>query len=137
MPKTKTSATLKRVSDTERLARTFVVDFLNERWDIRYCKQYLAQAKLIVNPRMDKDGNQPEAFSADDTIRCLQCLVEGAFEDWPAERGVRGLGVVFLGNPPFIARMKDIEKYLSPRPDYWNKQGVLEWNQKYSHLLAK
>jgi len=135
MGKRKSSEILRKESDTERLARTFVVDFLNERWDIRYCKQYLAQAKQIVNPRMDKEGNQPESFSADDAIACLQCLVEGVFKDWPADRGVRGLGVVFLGNPPFIKRMAHIEKYLPPRPDYWKKQEVLEWNQRYAHLV--
>jgi len=112
-----------------------VVDFLSQEWDYRVRGMHLKHAKMLINPGVDRDGNEIEKFDIETVQLCLQAMVEGVFKDWKEGKAPHTLLCVMYGTPPFIKRFKNIYNYLPIRPAYYEKTAVKEWNEKYGYLV--
>ena len=131
-------------SEVERLARFFVMDFLGQDGlDYRRHGMHLGHAKMLLRPS-EKDGYTPPAYTVDQVVNCIQAMSDGIFPDWvscreiskmPGTQVPKTMLAVMWGEPPFIERMKDIGKYLPPRPPYYMKTELMAWNKKYAWLV--
>ena len=123
-------------SDTEKLARMFVMDFLGrEGLDRRRDGMHLKHAKLLVNPDQDANGRPLKAYTVDRVILALQAMTEGVFHDWGKGDVPHTMLYVLYHDPPFIERLDDIEKYIPQRPPFYLKTELRQWNERYAWLL--
>jgi len=60
-------------------------------------------------------------------------MKDGLFSDWHGQANFP-LAVLY-GNPPFIERLKDIEKYLPPKPPVYLETSRREWMERYGRYL--
>lgn len=123
----------KRVSDTERLARFFVMDFLGrEALEHRRDGMHLRHAQQLVNPRKGE-----KAYTVDRVVKTLQAMFEGIFPDWEEGKVPDTLLAVMWGNPPFIDRLDNIRVCIPPQPPYYMKTELKKWNEKYQWLFSE
>ncbi len=95
---------------------------------------YLRHASVLLNPKVE--GQKKYTF--DEVQTCLLAIRDGVFSKLGLEHcDVWSLMFVIYGDPPYIERMKDIEKYLPPVPPIYEKKAYQDWQDKYSKYLKE
>jgi hypothetical protein len=95
---------------------------------------YLKHASMLLNPK--NEGQKKYAF--EEVQACLLALKDGVFSiSRPTQELPKTLLVVLYGTPPYIERMKDIEKHLPSVPPIYEKKAYQDWQDKYSKYLKE
>ena len=87
---------MKKPNPSFELATWFVQEILCRKWDLRFDKQHLANAKRLVNP------TEGEPLDIDVIKFCLLKLKEGEWKDW--KKPVASISTVTWGEPPYYQR---------------------------------
>lgn len=95
---------------------------------------YLKHASMLLNPKVE--GQKKYTF--EEVQACLLAVKDGVFSvSRPIAMPASSLLGVLYGEPPYIERMKDIEKYLPPVPPIYEKKAYQDWQDKYSKYLKE
>src|SRR3990170_8411971 len=89
---------MKKPNLSFELATWFVEEILDKKWDLRFHKQHLANAKRLVNP----GEGQGEPLDIDVIKFCLCKLKEGEWKDW--KKPLASISTVTWGEPPYYQR---------------------------------
>jgi len=92
---------------------------------------YLKHASMLLNPKVE--GQKKYTF--EEVQECLLAIRDGVLTG----RGGEAISLLFVlyGTPPYIERMKGIEKYLPSVPPIYEKKAYQDWQDKYSKYLKE
>jgi len=94
---------------------------------------YLRHASMLLKPKVEGQ----KAYTEEEVKTCLLALRDGIFRTGTPFAAVYSLLFVTYGIPPYIERLKDIEKYIPTKPPIYEKTALREWEAKYSKYLSK
>jgi len=98
---------------------------------------YLKHASMLLNPKPDSNGHTNPKYTYEEVVDCLTAMNDGLFTTAFGIVSARTMLFVLYGDPPYIERMKDIEKYLPPKPPIYEKKAYQDWQDKYSKYLKE
>ena len=112
-------AKIRKISDTEILAKWFYCEIMGKEWDYRLASRYLGEAKHLVNPPKNETAKPIPLEVVKGTVLAMQ---EGKYDDWT--KPVTSLRFVLWGEPPYYQRYQE---WLEKPPPAYLKVDVSEW----------
>jgi len=118
----------KKANTTFQLAYWFVTDYLGQTWSHNIHLRHLANAKSLLNPKVDPNlGVKPKCFTQDEIKKCLLEM---------RRLGVENINTIRAVTWTDRTGKSYIEKFTEPEPmpPIYQTMEVQRWKERYGKL---